>query len=175
MKLLAALLPCVLCLPATADQFYLTARMDCQPTRAELVVSFHADWNDEGRDAIANLGESGVDPWTLVNFEKDADGRYSISTRSVTKVCKMRGQRYVVKFSPLMAPGFHPERLCASRMGAAVTVSLRGKVVASAGVDGCTEKGMVTKTFSVSPGREPSYEFADAWEFYNGAPRASAN
>lgn len=165
-KLLLAFFSFFFCMSAVADQFYLTAGLYCNPSKPALVVTFRGSWNVTGEAVIANLRSNEVDPRKLVAFSQDKAGKYSISARSESKVCRMGGQDYTVEFSPLLAQRFHPEGFCATRIGASVSIRLHGEVVASAGVDACTEEGMVTKSVSLSPKREPIYEQVDARKFY---------
>jgi hypothetical protein len=151
---------------ANADQFYLTTNLSCNSSKPELVVSFRGLWNEAGEKAIANLGPNEVDPRKLVIFSQDNAGKYVINARRETKVCRMNGQDYEGEFSPLMAKRFHPEGFCVTRIGAKVSIRLRGRVAATAGVDACTEEGMITKAITLTPKHEPSYEEVNAKQFY---------
>jgi hypothetical protein len=166
MHFLAALLFALVSTSAAADQFYLTASLECNPAKPELTASFHGSWNEAGEIAVSNLSANQVDPRKLVSFTKDADGRYSIIRTTESKTCRLGQEEYVVEFSPLMAPQFDPEGFCATRIGARVTVSLRGNVVAVAGIDACTETGKVTTTVSLRPKHKPIYVKVKAAQFY---------
>ena len=166
MKLLVALASSVFCVAAAADQHYLTASLKCDPAKPKLVVSFHSSWNEAGEEILSRLGPNDFNPLEFVTFSQNEAGKYSISTRSERKVCRMNGRKYIVEFSPLMAQRFHPEGFCATRIGAKVSIRLDGRVLASAGVDACTEEGMITKTISLSPSGKPLYEKINVEQFY---------
>jgi hypothetical protein len=166
MKTFVVFLSALCSLSAFADQFYLTANLKCDQIKSELVVSFGGSWNDAPESTVGGLTSDVVDPRKLVAFSQDATGKYSIATKSENRVCLISGKEYAIEVSPLMAPRFHPEGFCATRIGAKVAIRLRGVVVAEAGVDACTEIGNVTATVSVKPNRKPRYKTVDAKQFY---------
>lgn len=112
------------------------------------------------------IGQTEFDPRKLVTFEKPNNDKYVIRTRVESKTCRLRDLNYTVEVSPSMAPGFHPEGLCATRIGAKIVVKLKGSILAAASVDACTETGNVTKSISLSPGQKAIYEEIDAKQFY---------
>lgn len=166
MKSFIALVAASVCIPAVADQFYLTAHMECNSSKPELVVSFRGSWNEKGEAIIANLGPKEVDPRKLIAISQDRAGKYSISTKVDSKVCRMGRQDHTVEFSPFLAPRFQPEGHCAKRIGAKAVVKLQGKALATASIDACTEEGNVTKSISLSPERKPVYDEVNAKQFY---------
>jgi len=170
MKPLGTLLLLGFCASACADQFYLTAGVNCGPEKSELTVSFRGYWNVEGEAAIAKLDPNTVDPRNLVSFRQSAGGKYSIDVRKIRVTCSLDGRDYVVEFSPALAPRFHPDGFCATRVGASAIVLLEGKILAVGAVDACTEEGTVTRAITVSPGKPPIYEQVDARVFYASAP-----
>ncbi len=168
-RIATALIFSCACLSAQADQFYLIASLNCNTPKSELVVSFRGLWNEAGEVAIAAAQDSKeIDPRKLVAFNQDSAGKYAIRTVTLNKACLLDGRDYIVEFSPLMASGFHPEGFCAARIGAKAVVLLNGVAVAMAGVDACTEVGMVTRSITLVPGREPQYEKIPARQFYGG-------
>ncbi len=167
-RYLALLLLISISAPVSADQFYLTAGAECNQSKSELVVWFRGAFNEAGETAIANLGKDGLDPRKLVSFTQHADGKYSIDTKTQTRICVLGKSKYTVNISPLMAPRFHPEGFCATRIGAKATVRLNKKIVVSDGVDACTETGRVTTKIIVKPNQVPVYEKVSAAKFYGG-------
>ena len=149
-----------------ADQFYVTVGVECNKAESEIVVSFHGAWNEAGERAIANLGRDSWDPRTLVSFTQDTKGKYSIQKKSETSTCLLGKHRYAIVISPELAPGFHPEGKCATRIGTMATVTLKNKVVSRGGVDACTEKGTVVTSITVRPHKAPNYQTVSAEVFY---------
>ncbi len=151
---------------AAADQFYVTVAVECSASKPELGVSFHAYWNEAGEKAIALAGKGVVDPRALVSFTQDAEGKYAIRTKSISQKCVLGKSKYEVTVAPLMAPRFHPEGFCAARIGAIATIKMKGRLVASEGVDACTETGFVTTEIHISPDRPVSFQRIPAEKFY---------
>ena len=120
MVLLNAPLPTI----SMADQFYVTVEVDCSKKETELVVRFRGAWNEAGEIAIANLNHHSWYAQDLVSFSKHADGHYSIHKKTESSICLLGKDRFDVEISPKMAPGFHPEGSCATRIGAKVTIRL---------------------------------------------------
>jgi hypothetical protein len=166
MKPLFAFVMALVCLPAFADQFYLTAHLDCNQSKPGLAISFRGSWNGEGEAIIANLGTGDVSPLNLIAFSQDSSGKYLVAEKVDRKLCRIADQSYTVEFSPFTAPRFHPEGYCATRIGVKAVIKLQGIVVATAGVDACTEEGTVTKSMKLAPGKKPEYEQVDARQFY---------
>jgi hypothetical protein len=166
LRMLLALIAFLFSNTAFADQFYLTTTLNCDTSKSELAISFRGVWNEEGEKATANLQPGEVDPRKLIAFSQDKSGKYSLNVKSENKVCRIGGQDYIVTLSPFMAKNFHPEGYCASRIGAKISIRLQRKVIAVAGVDACTEEGMVIRSVSIVPGHKPSYKYVNARQFY---------
>jgi hypothetical protein len=168
MKHTLALILASLSSVSMADQFYVTVGVECNKNKSELVVWFRGAWNEAGERAIANLGQHSWDAQKLVSFTQNADGRYSIHRKTEISLCLLGKHQYTVDISPEMAPGFHPEGWCATRIGAVATIKLNNKVVARDGVDACTERGRVTTSITIKPRQAPHYEKVKAEVFYGG-------
>ena len=151
---------------ASADQFYITVALECSTPSSELKISFHPYWNEEGEKAIALASRNIINPRALVSFAQGVDGKYVIRTKSVKKKCNLGKDRYEIDVSPLMAPKFHPEGVCAARIGAVVNIKLKGKRLVNEGVDACTEIGSVTTEILVAADQSIVYKKTPAEVFY---------
>lgn len=167
MKIILALLACLFSSSALAEQFYLTVGLECNEKKSELTAWFNGAWNEKGEAAIAALTANQWNPKDLVSFDKNADGNYSITSKVVKKNCHIAGHNYKIEISPLLAPRFHPEGHCASRIGATVTIKERAKILVSRGVDACTELGSVPTLIKVSPKHSAVYTEISAESFYS--------
>lgn len=166
MKRLTALAFVAISIPAQADQFYVTVGLECNQSQSELVVSFSSAWNEAGEAAIANLSKNEWNPQDLVSFAQDSDGKYLIHIKNKIKRCRLGRHIYAVSVSPMLAPRFHPEGWCASRIGAAATVKEGQKILASAGTDACTETGDVVTRIVIRPNQAAQYTRVTARSFY---------
>jgi hypothetical protein len=153
---------------ALADQFYVTVGIDCRKSKsdAELEVWFHGHWNEAGEKAIASLDKNGFDPRKFVSFVLNSDEKYSIHTKTESRICVLGKQKYAIELSPMMAPRFQPEGMCAARIGANAIIKLGNKIVAFGGVDACTETGQVTTRIIIKPNQPTTYQKISAEEFY---------
>ncbi len=151
---------------AKADQFYVTVGLQCDQKKSELTIFFKGAWNEKGKSMILQNDRNVWNTWSLVSITADSDGKYKIKENAISKVCHMKGQEYQIYILPLMAPKFHPEGNCASRMGANVILRLNEKQVMSRGIDACTETGMVTESIFVRPGKPIIYKEIQAEDFY---------
>jgi len=153
-------------MPAAADQFYITAKLECEEATKVLRVTFRGAWNEAGEQAISSLGSGEVDPRKLVRYVQRPGGAYLIKRITDRQVCQLGSNNYVVEFTPELAPRFHPEGECATRIGTRATIKLKGHVVAQAGVDGCTESGAVATSITLGPNSAPVYTTEPASRFY---------
>lgn len=148
-------------------QAYLTVGFHCMSEESKLVVWFRGYEDERGRRALENLGENGFDPQKLISFKKGEDEKYKIQTQAVTKVCRAGSKKYVIEIMPLVAPNFHPEGFCATRIGARVIVKLEGRVLVDEGYDACREVGEVITDVVISPKRKTIYKRIDAINFFD--------
>lgn len=151
---------------AMADQFYLTVAIECNSSVSELNISFHGYWNEAGERAVALSGENVIDPRALVSFTQDTQGKYTVHKKSISKQCILGKSKYEINVAPLMAPRFHPEGFCATRIGAMATVNMNGRALVSKGVDACTETGVVTAGLLIAPSKPISFQNVSAKVFY---------
>ena len=129
-------------LPARADQLYVRVSVACTPSRIN--VSMESAWNGEGERLVK--ARPSRDTWgtsELVQFALDENGRYQIAARPKTVTCALGKRLYAVEVEPALAPRFHPEGWCATRVGATVTLRAGDKVLFTGGTDACTETGDV--------------------------------
>jgi hypothetical protein len=166
MRLLLTLYLGAGCPSAFADQFYLTVNLKCDASSSELLISLDGKWNESSELLSSQSGLERINPRSLVKFSQDDSGNYSIEKKVEHRVCQLGKHVYDMEILPFMSPRFHPEGFCATRIGASVDVRLHGKIVASLGVDACTEGGLVTTGVKVRPGAKPKYEVVDARQFY---------
>ncbi len=149
---------------AIADQFYVTILVQCSTSKSELKISFNGYWNEVGEKAI--LENDVINPRSLVTFTQDINGKYTVKTKSISKQCAIGKSKYAINVKPLMAPRFHPEGFCATRIGASVIVNETGKLLVNEGVDGCTETGLVATEIRITPENQISIKNTPAEEFY---------
>jgi hypothetical protein len=166
MKIILTLFICLFSSPALSDQFYLTVGLECNEKKTELMVWFNGAWNEKGEAAIAALTFNQWNPRDLVSFAQDADGKYTITPTLVKTSCQLKNHHYKIEISPLLAPRFHPEGHCASRIGAVVTILEGEKTLVRKGVDACTESGTVPTLIKINPKHRPSYTEVLAEIFY---------
>lgn len=166
MKIILTLLACLLSSSSLADQFYLTVGLECNEKKSELSVWFNGSWDEKGEAAIAALTENQWNPRELISFVQNNDTSYSITRKTVKTSCRIDGYNYKIIISPLLAPRFHPEGHCASRVGASVTIKQGKSVVVSRGVDACTEVGLVPTRIKVKPNHSVAYTEVPAETFY---------
>lgn len=151
---------------AIADQAYLIVGFECSASKSELTVWFRGYENEKGAEAIANLRENSFDPRKLVTFTKAADGKYKIKEKTLYKACQIGLKKYKIEIYPALASRFHPEGLCASRVGAKVIVKLEGKTLIDEGYDACREAGYVTTEFILSPNHKIVQKKLEAEKFF---------
>ncbi len=152
--------------PAFADQFYIAIQVNCAPKLSTLDVVFKGAWNESGEMMLRSLGKNSWSTWDLVEFAQDANGKYTMQEKKKQVRCQIGSSRYVVDIQSMMAPGFHPEGKCASRMGAKAQVTLNRRIIAEAGLDGCTENGNVTTSMTIAPGKAVAKTEVPAEKFY---------
>jgi hypothetical protein len=134
----AAFITCV----ARADQLYMTVSVDCTPSR--LTVSMQSAWNADGERLLKKRRPgSSWNTSRLVQFALDDQGRYRIADRPRNVKCTLGKRSYSVLVQPSLAPGFHPEGWCATRVGANVTLRAGSQILFTGGTDACTEEGNV--------------------------------
>lgn len=151
---------------AAADQFYLTVEVNCDASRRMLKIYFRGYWNEAGEQALAIAGNDVVDPRRLMKITQNRNGVYAVDAVSVIKKCAIGKSKYEIDIRPLVAPGFHPEGFCATRVGANVIVKDRGKTLVHEGTDACTESGLVTTNITLVPNIPVSVEKTSSEKFY---------
>jgi hypothetical protein len=151
---------------ALADQFYLIIGFECNTKKSEITAWFRGYQNEEGEQAIANLRKDSFDPRALVSFFQNPNGKYSWRTRTISRTCKLEGEKYSIEISPLLATNFHPEGFCASRIGAKVIVKTKKNRIVADGFDACRETGEVTTEIVISPHRETIYKKVTSQAFF---------
>lgn len=134
---------------AYADQFYLTAGLDCQPSNSRLVIWFRGLSNDAGERSTKNLGPQSFYSANLVKFSQATDGTYSITPIHEYRECNLGGAKYSIEVMPFLAPKFHPEGYCATRIGIRIVVEKGQEIVIDEGTDACTTSGLVSTKVTV--------------------------
>jgi hypothetical protein len=151
---------------AYADDFYVFVSVNCDQSRAKLLISFDGVWNEKGAAMKAAHKKNRWYTWDLVEMKEEGDGKYSIQEKAILTGCQLKGKKYTIEITPLMAPGYRPEGYCAARMGANVVIYLAGEKVAKSGNDGCSEVGMVLKSILITPDKKPVYKNIPNSTFY---------